>query len=723
MKPLRLSSRLLPVAAYLLLHLHSGCAGSSASQHGSSTLAVPDRVGDANYSAALRLFHRMPEMDADKRRLRKQLFAHLARRNRSVLQSASYSKVEAHFSDYAALLRPEDYERKQIPAGMVPIAKNLMRMASKRGDESRALAALAVLRVLPGNAGVPYKKKYQLLSKWGREARRGRFESPGGYRELVEVWDEHAQLTPAPDVLARLVALLEQSRALFLQYLSQNKKLVANPAMLAALRQRVSQLGSLDYDLAGVYLRVGDIRKAVAVVEKSQESERDRSQLAGVLRDALTPPARADAIAALVQAYLERQNMDVAEALCRVGTQREPSDARFPLCLARMSAVAQDYEGAVAWYREAVHLAPKTRRIYDEALGVLGHLMERRVFEKDPRSTRRLAQSAQFILHARKERWPNEKSPVGAESLYLIIGRAEANAGNIDKAREAFKRSLKQRENAEALMQLGFLEERVGRHDKAQKLYLRALPLATREPEKSGARAEILERLGDTFRRSGNTSQAQAYYRRAVRIWKTQPEVEDKRLQATMQLRQAVLLDRLGESEEAAKLFEEAVNAAPDWREGYAQALSHLVTSDKVHEDLALKLLRASQRQLTLDPEWKVYFALWVQIILKRSEGNRSNNEVEVLLQEASGMKPWWSKLAGFGIGKLDYAALRSHAKGRGEQTEALFYHGAHLLGKGEADQAKQQFKRVRDLGMVGFYEYVMAQELTDNLQKPERKK
>jgi hypothetical protein len=127
--------------------------------------------------------------------------------------------------------------------------------------------------------------------------------------------------------------------------------------------------------------------------------------------------------------------------------------------------------------------------------------------------------------------------------------------------------------------------------------------------------------------------------------------------------------------------------------------------------ELASSVWRRSQLQLTLPPEWKVYFTLWIQLIAARAD-QPPMQEHSDLLRRLGQNSNWWGKLASFGAGDLDYQDLLSVATSLGEETEALYYEATRLFIAGDRKSANDQFQRVLDTKMVSFYEYEMARRL-----------
>ncbi|MGB9341602.1 MAG: hypothetical protein WCB63_20335, partial [Polyangiales bacterium] len=223
-------------------------------------------------------------------------------------------------------------------------------------------------------------------------------------------------------------------------------------------------------------------------------------------------------------------------------------------------------------------------------------------------------------------------------------------------------------------------------------------------------RAEIVENLGNTSRAQGKTSEMTAQYNAALAAWTEARDQVEGATGAIVEMRRGVLLDQLGRHELAADAFESAMTFAPQWRDVYAGILAHLVSAP-VDIELASSVWRRSQLHLSLAPEWKVYFTLWIQFITARA-GESPVAEHSELLRSLGGSSSWWGKLASFGAGDLDYAGLMSVASSLGERTEALYYEGTRLFIEGDQQGARKQLQEVLDTNMVSFFEFEMARKL-----------
>jgi lipoprotein NlpI len=286
------------------------------------------------------------------------------------------------------------------------------------------------------------------------------------------------------------------------------------------------------------------------------------------------------------------------------------------------------------------------------------------------------------------------------------------SAGNVEKAKEHFRASLERRETTRALIQMGQLHARIGEYDQAVSFLQRALDRTPRrENDEARLKAQILEQLGDVERARGDAVAARKAYSEALGLWDAAMRPSDEAPQrAFSQIRRGVLLSRLGRKNEATNAFELAMQAAPDNRETYAQILSYLVVA-LPEPEFAESILQRAQRQLTLEPEWKAYFALWVKAIAGRARASTSP-EVERLLKRLAQSDAWWGHLAQFGLGSIDYARLSALATNRGERAEADFYEAVRRAATGDLEGARTLLKAVIESNMVGFYEYQMAQEL-----------
>lgn len=700
----------LPFVAFTVLLV--GCGGPPRSvAFGGAASGQPPEVTDENVHAVERTYWRFDPADPARLAWRDALVAYRSARTEEIVLRGEYDEVIEHLARLTELLDPADVEAGRVPAEVAPLARWVVEHGSPRGDEGRVMAALMLLAAL-GEDPEANREARDRIRTWGRDARASVDNPIERYGDLIQVWEQHEELAPAPEVLTTLARLyVEQRDALALAFGPEGHgRRSPGRISLRELQLAPMLVQRAPLEVAAVYLRHGDLAHAIEHVRRMGNHGGMEGEVVRVLERAQhDDEGGAHALEELARGFA-RARPNVGTAICRLGARRFPTDARFPLCLARIAIEERRVGAATAWYAEAVRLAPAQRDVYDEALERLAELMEEGVLASDVAASRAVAHHALEILDERARRWPEAAPAVSRDALLLSIGRAEMAHGNVAEARRRLLASLEARETQEAHAQLGILLERVGEPRDAAEHFRRALDLTEqRGDEGAASRAQLLEHLGDAFRRAGEERQAERMYRQALSMWDEIVRRAQRERAAIVHVRRGVLSSRLGNARGAEEAFGAAMDAAPSWRETYASILSHLVVSAP-NLQLAQHVLRRAQFQLTLEPEWKVYFALWVQAIAARAAAE-PERDVAHVLEDVEG-DSWSAQLAAFGRGQLDYAGLSGAARTRGQRAEAAFYQGARLLGAGDLAGARQLFEEVLESRMVEFYEYAMAQEL-----------
>lgn len=683
-----------------LLSVTAACAHStSATRRPPDATAEP--ISQAEYPDAERRFLRMPPDDPDRLALRARLMATVLTQAQALADVGDYEGVVGEVSRLPTFLSPSDYAAGAFPMRIEPVAQFIAHRGGRLGDEGHVLGAYFILHRLTGDEA--YQADYDQVAAWARDARSNLDSVSEQYAELIDVWSDHADLSPAPEVLDTLAGLYIAGRD-------------AIAAETPETRHRLGiggerQLRLAPLNVAAVYLAHGDIASAIGKVESMGGGDELQLRLLELLRAAKSDDeAGAAATFELVEGYRVARP-DVAVGLCRSALIRFPGDYRFPTCMARVDADSGQFADATAWYVIAIDLSPEMIELYDEALGQLDEFIEVRLSDPHPERSGALARGAEKILAERQKRWPESEPPIAPNRLEFLIGMLDMNAGNPEAAQKRFENSLQQDENPEALLQLGLLLERTGKLEAAAQRYRRALALTpTGALPDDLRRAEIFEHLGNVARAQGNEREMVANYRVALEAWTEARDQVEGPTGALVEMRRGVLLDQLGRHEDATDAFENAMMYAPQWRDVYATILSHLVSATPNY-DLASQVWRRSQLQLSLPPEWKVYFTLWIQFIAARA-GQPPAEEHTELLRRLGGSSSWWGKLASFGAGTLDYEGLLSVASSLGEKTEALYYEGTRRFIAGDTAGAFEQFERVLETNMVSFYEYEMARKL-----------
>ena len=669
------------------------------------TVEVPGTVNDEAFAELSRAYVGLALDDPARRELRQRLVAYWARRTRSVLEEGDYDAVITQFARMTDYFLPEDFARGPVPSEFRAIAHWIIEHGSPRGDESRVLSARLVLRHLEPNGA--HGVAYDQVARWSREARKA---LPNPVEQLpIRVWEEHLRLTPTPSGQRRLADLYLRRREVLLRLVhSEGPRL----PMMRAMGRSVPSLALVQrtpLDVAGVYLATGDVAAAIGALRAIEDLGDVGGALVRVLEDAQNGDD--DALLEVAEAFGEGRPT-VAQGVCRYGRRRNLDEPRFAVCLARVFSERGNFPEATGWYAEAVRAAPDDRSFYDEALDALQTFITRGIYDADPRDTRGMTHAAEEILTERIRRWPREEPSVSPSRLHYVIGLVEMNAGNPEEAKRRFEASVEARETAEAQFELGRLAEGTGDASEAVRHYRRALDLTSGDTGPGvRERARILEYLAGAYRKSGTEAQAARLFGQALDVWDGLVGGADGDLDAEGHLRRGVILDRLGRREAAVEAFRAAMTAAPTRREVYAGILSHLVVAAPAAPQFANEVFVRAIRELSLEPEWKVYFALWIETVAARA-GETIGTDARAVLRAYSDAASWHGHLARFGVGDLPYTELLAEASSVGQRTEAYFYRGTSLLRSGDSAGARLQFERVLDTHLVNFYEYTMALEL-----------
>ncbi len=683
-----------------LLSLTVACAHSKSTTNGGRVQSA-EPIPQAEYPDEARRFLRMPLDDPERLGLRDRLIASVLSQAQSLADVGDYEGVVLEVGRLTMFLSPGDYAAGVLPKYVEPIAKHIADRGGRLGDEGNVLAANFILERLTGDE--IYQRRYDDVATWGREARANLDTVSEQYAGLISVWVDHAYLTPAPEVLDTLAGLHIAGRD------AVSAETVENRHRLGIGGERQLRLAPLN--VAAVYLTHGDIRSAITKVESMGPGGELQLRLLDLMRTAhSSDEAGAAATYELVEGY-RLARPDVAAGLCRSALIRFPQDYRFPTCMARVAADSEQFADATAWWVIAIEVEPEMIELYDEALGQLDEFIKTRLEDPHPERSSALARGAETILAERQKRWPDSRPPIAPNELEFLIGMLEMNAGHAAEAQQRFEKSIEKDPDPGAMTQLGLLLERTGHPKEAEQQYRRALALAPSDSLANDLqRADILENLGNTARAQGRAEEMASRYRVALQAWNEARDQVEGPTAAIVEMRRGVLLDHLRRHDEAVDAFENAMSHAPQWRDVYAGILSHLVSAPPDFE-LASSVWRRSQLHLTLPPEWKVYFTLWIQLIAARADQPPVEEHAQ-LLRRLGGGSNWWGKLASFGAGDLDYAGLMSVASSLGEETEALYYEGSRLFIAGERQAARDQFQRVLDTNMVSFFEYEMARKL-----------
>ncbi|MDH3728438.1 MAG: hypothetical protein OER77_12995, partial [Myxococcales bacterium] len=305
-----------------LLSFTTACAHSRSATNGHAPVRSAEPIPRAEYPAESRRYMRMTSSDPDRLMLRDRLIATILVEAQSLADIDDYEGVVAQTERLTDVLSPLDFATGVLPRSLEPIAEFIADRGGRLGDEGRVLAAYYMLARLTEEER--YQQSYDEVAAWGREARRQVDDALPRYGQLLRTWTEHADLTPAPEVLDTLAGL----------YVARRDALSAESSeargQYGAVTNRIWRIAPLD--VAAAYLAYGDVESAITSVEGMGPGGDLQIRLLDLLRSARSPGEDgADATYELVEGFAVARP-DVTFGLCRVSLGRYPKDFRFRRC-------------------------------------------------------------------------------------------------------------------------------------------------------------------------------------------------------------------------------------------------------------------------------------------------------------------------------------------------------------------------------------------------------
>ena len=715
-------SAALPLLLALPLPALVGCGGAVQSTR------LQDAIDDVSFDESRRRYLELAPEDPARAALRTQLTAHLATRTEAVLLAADYDEVVVHLADMTALLAPLDFEEgRALPAELRPLAEFVAIHGTRRGDEARVLAAHLILARLDRDDQAVHEREYERVSAWGREAREPVGHDIIGIVEggvgLVHVWEEHARLTPTPAVLDRLSGMYLHLRdAVAGTTTEEGFRPPRSFGDMEHLEMAAAVMQRAPLEAAAVFLARGDLRGARARLgQPSEGASAPRSEDRRIIA-ALEEADRTDAapLFELANVFIEARP-DVSLGLCRLGLRRFPTDARFPLCLARIGAATGVLGDTADYYVHAVDLAPTELDLYDEALDTLRTMIDRGAFEnaRDIGEVRIAGRASTLIIAQRLERFPSAESPpLDTARLELALARAELFRGRASEATRHFEASITatRTQHVDVLvsirsrLELGRLVLRLGAPAHAIELATDGLEITPQNTASDTSRARFESLLGDAFRVQGSATEAAAHYQRALVLLEgVDEDTGNESERAAREVLHGILLRRLGDQARSGEAFRRALAIAPE-ADLAAEILQHIAVNAPDSE-LANEVLRRARMGSPISDAWKVYLALWTETVHVMAH-EPADLEVTHIFESDAARSGWHAQLAALALGRHTLEETLAAAEHDGERCQAEFYEAMRLLRANQQVEARAAFERVIATGMVGHDEYSVASDL-----------
>lgn len=710
-------------AALLLALALTGCGASR-----TPTVHAPGSIDETTFAEAQRRYLELAPDAPERAPQRARLVAYLASQSEAVLQGDDYDEVVLHLRRMTALLAPLDFAGDApLPPEIEPLARYVATRGARRGDEARVLAAELLLARLDTAHRTEHAAEYERVSHWGREARTPASSDVMAIVEsgvgLVDVWEEHARLTPAPDVLDRLATVYVGLRDALAGPSAEagfrpprGLRDMEHLGMAAAILQRAP------LEVAAIFLAQGDLPTAAARLGAMSERGGDTWHLRRLVEEAdRLDGSGAQALFEIAQGFAEARP-DVGLGLCRLGLRRFETDARFALCLARLATENGELGDMADYYARAVELEPERQSVYDEALDAIESAIEQGAFSQaDLGESRTAGRAAHTIIAARALRFPDAETVLDQPTLHLALARAELAHAHTDEARAELTTALDEARHAhapraavEAREELALIDSSLGNQAEAAALLTQALETLPQGEEADGLRARLLRERGDVARRAGDAATARAKYADALELLAGLEDGGNALVDAQHRVERGIVERRLGDVAASNASFTQALSlsAHPLVAVAILRTLV-LVAPDGAFADDVLDRARVGSSITRSD---KVRLALWTEAVhAVAPEPTDSSGALRIFAAEHS-RGGWTGVLAGLARGDVDVSHALEAARTDDERCEAHFHAAVRLLRAGDRAAARLELEHALSTGVAGRDTYRLARELLPTL-------
>ncbi|TAK26532.1 MAG: hypothetical protein EPO40_20780 [Myxococcaceae bacterium] len=692
------------------LCLAASLSGACASAPRRGTLpptGVPAAVTAATLDDARRLLDEQPAGDAAYRDLRAQVARLLAARAYEALQSGDTPGAIQRLQSALVRYSPDELARGGLPREFEAPARALLETSSTRGEEGNALGATRILLALespPADA----RPTWDRITEWGARNRQD-FQRPWVREgELAEIQRDVAAIIPARDVLDSAAAHLIARRQAAVEARGGRSELAR--LSFDEVRQLRAGLQRSAAELAMVFLRVGELTEAGDRLA-SLGAGAEGSGLATAIRGIARSEGGADALNDLARQVAPIDHL-AAAGVCRVGRQRYAADPRFARCLAAAADRDHDLGLASAHLDAASALRPSDLDSLRDALVETHRWLQTEVGADDVAPGRRAVERARSLLDRWRAASPERPPAIVESDVEELAAQLELAAGNLPEATAHLERATRATPSSrEAFLTLS---EVAWRHDDGPTALRHldaglALPLRPSESD-SSFRPRFAVRRAQVLASTGRPDEARARFVEALGALDALARFAEGRELAEAQYERAIVLQALGREGEVRAALDAAFDASADNRSiaglSVAFCLGHARWSD------ALDLSRRARAQLTLEPAWQVYFALWSRAAARLAHLTDDAGATSALTAVATTDDPhvpWTTRLAQRAVGQITREQLLAAAHTRGQRAEALFYDAMDALATGDAAGAARDLREVVATETLHYHEYAMA--------------
>jgi hypothetical protein len=728
---------------------------------------VASIASEEDFFEAKLLYQALPESTVERARLRGKLLAYLLapiaaldaeqlRREPSLLGGEDdFDRLQDSFRDALDLFPPSglwvaggprlsDPERQLLQKA----AKLILAAYSPRGNELPVATALFVLQSVDG-ANREWASRLDQLFSWLDSAAQLGGGQPGPRRlaSASEILESTAAVWPAPEVVERLARLV---------FARQDKVtgILRRPigsgegarGLLSELLLDTESLSAMSVSAAAVYLRCGQLAKGNQVAEHFADKPGDDPEFRQLTLAAASREAKASDYLALARRFLPRNGIlhgtstDRIDPLSAMGVLREglavhSGDPDLLLLASRVARMISAPLLSLRYLDEAVSASAAHKADPDLLADLAAERMElaflRLKMHMDPD---RIAQSEREADRLRAQ-FAEARGRYGAAHFKLdeadidyVLAGSMVDAGQIDRAAPLLSRARRSGDaNVDVTRQLANLSIKRGEPQKAIALLRQSLDSRERNapaedtiPYVEG-QAKLSFVLGNAYEITADLEDARKAWSNSASGWERLRQEQLRRRNISYSAEATFEVGRLnyllGRREEGLRMFNEAIAQDEDRDQSYLDSIAFLV--QRGESEAALDIFRRALAKSTraVSEYVKVYASLWILDLTRRS-ASAPDAGAMAYLRTIAGRKillrppraaAWYTELARYSVGQIDYATLLAKADSSGKRAEAYFYEAMRRLSNGQREEAHALWSKVVETKMMSFFEFEMA--------------
>ncbi len=610
----------------------------------------------------------------------------------------------------------------------VEAVRGAVREVATRGDEGRSLALYNLLQRLGNDADKDDAKGHlEALRTWvgSAVASGGPIQSAGAIEEVAVL---RSLLEPSEAARRDAVKVTTEwiKRALDLQAQVKEHRAIGASIPREEIGEAERALVTGANVLVDLYLVRGDAAGALNVLNNSGAAELARKDLITALKEANDSPSAAHWIDLMREARMssdgqggeQQDDGPEDEDLVRAATfgaaleayRLDPTEPEAAGVVAASLAELGMGEASPAVLAAAAKAHPDAR-VLALSLALTVRVLETATDADDPDAARRTFAAAAPLLAvadaARIEIAPD------APHVRALMGEIELREGRLAPARTLLTQAVTADKSGAIYLPLAHLDEHDGKSGDVARDIEQAL--AARDTKEDAAlRGSVLLYQSDVARQHGDVKAARGPLTEALKVLlkaRTSPDDGDRARSDRVLVK---VLDRFGATAAADRTVERALDAAGKNKDEASATIALAMGRALVHADL-VGGRRTFQRALAadLDQDDLVYYALCLRLLEKQLKA-QPDGATERVFSTALDDGRWTGKLAQYGAGLVDDAALLKAAKTPAQHTEALFYTAMSQRARGDARGAMTGLGEVVKSDGIDLMEVGIARELLD---------